>query len=140
MGILNIENLKFYIVLVNYCSGNGWIQLKMSPFIAKHSDQYACKSFKIDEPIYYIRRFVPKIDHSRVHHLLLFGCENKRFQSQDSVWDCDTHNFEAHRYRNIDSFTGPPCTGEGSILYAWTMNGTTFTLPDGIASLNSLLI
>lgn len=67
-------------------------------------------------------------DPHKVHHVLLYGCEEPG--SQDPVWDCGemspTKGGQENRYSQ-----SPICQTSPNILYAWAKGAPKFELPKG---------
>lgn len=60
--------------------------------------------------------FEPIAEQSKVHHMLLFGCQDAPANTVDDVWDC--------RMKSA-------CQGTDVVLYGWGRNAPPLTLPAG---------
>ncbi|KAI6203041.1 putative peptidyl-glycine alpha-amidating monooxygenase T19B4.1 [Aphelenchoides besseyi] len=74
-------------------------------------DDYVSVSIKAEPG--YIVKFQPHASADRVHHMLLYGCDQPAYQSQ--VWK-----------------GGATCAGSSHILYAWARNAPSLTLPENV--------
>ncbi|KAI6178356.1 putative peptidyl-glycine alpha-amidating monooxygenase T19B4.1 [Aphelenchoides besseyi] len=74
-------------------------------------DDYVSVSIKAEPG--YIVKFEPHASADRVHHMLLYGCDQPAYQSQ--VWK-----------------GGATCAGSSHILYAWARNAPSLTLPENV--------
>jgi hypothetical protein len=59
-------------------------------------------------------KFEPFADADRVHHMLLYGCDQPAFNAQ--FWK-----------------GGQTCAGNSHILYAWARNAPSLSLPENVA-------
>lgn len=60
--------------------------------------------------------FEPIAEQSKVHHMLLFGCQDAPANTVDDVWSCQMQS---------------PCQGTDVTLYGWGRNAPSVTFPAG---------
>lgn len=105
-----------------------------------HAEQYLCIAHQLaydEDGGQYIVGFNPRADAHRVHHMLMYGCQEPGVYQRDSpnlVWDCGMmHDSNAVGYNRPKSFEeGPVCHGTSNILYGWALDAPALKLPEGV--------
>jgi len=100
--------------------------IRMPGVQPQFNESYLCTSFPLDaEDTHFIVGFEPLADMHKVHHVLLYGCEDPG--SDESVWDCGEMNAMESRYSRR-----PICKTSPNILYAWAKGAPKLNLPEGV--------
>ena len=91
-----------------------------------NEDDYLCTSYKVNSNGgQYITEFKPNASNPiPIHHMLVYGCETapdpQTMIDQKNVWKCLGSDWE-------------DCGPEYSqLLYSWSRNASTYTLPKGV--------
>lgn len=132
-------------IIIAQCasSANGeQLAINMPDVRPDHAEQYLCVSKRVPftPADQYIVGFNPRGDTSRVHHMLLYGCQYPGVLLRDTpdvVWDCGrmhaNDNDDAMNSNQIGSYdNGPVCAGYQQILYGWALDAPSLKLPDGV--------
>lgn len=86
----------------------------------KQNDAYFCTATNVTGEELYIRRFEPRADSHKIHHIIIFGCSSLAGESRSSLyprtWQCSHANL---------------CSGM-RILYAWGRNAPALALPPDV--------
>lgn len=110
------------------------ISIRMPDIRPDHAEQYLCIAHRIpvDNKGLYITGFNPIADASRVHHMLIYGCEKPGIFQRDSpsfVWNCGEMHTEGNDDQTESFERGPVCGGgKQDILYGWAMNAPALKL------------
>lgn len=106
-----------------------------------HKDQYLCTAHRlpVSEKGQFVVGFEPHGDMSRVHHMLLYGCQFPGVLIRDTpdlVWDCGQMHSELGASNAIKSYdSGSICSGYQQILYGWALGAPALKLPDQVGFL-----
>lgn len=112
------------------------IDLRMPDIKPDYSDQYLCMAHRLScysSKSEYIVGFEPRGNSSRVHHMLIFGCELPGIYQPGSpkfVWDCSGMRNSESKQRSFEF--GPICNGPERILYGWALDAKSLKLPDRV--------
>lgn len=113
------------------------ISMFMPDIRPDHKEQYLCMAHRI--PVnsngHYIVGFNPRGDASRVHHMLMYGCQQPGFIETDTpnkVWDCGEMLADSSQELKKSYTVGPVCQGNQYILYGWALDAPALKLPDGV--------
>lgn len=114
------------------------ITIRMPDIRPDHGEQYLCMTRRVkpSKEGEFIVGFNPIGEASRVHHMLMYGCELPGIYQRDSpnfVWDCSQmHASFEERDRGVSFEEGPVCQGQQQILYGWALNAPATKLPEGV--------
>lgn len=109
------------------------VSIRMPDIRPDRAEQYLCIAHRlpVDAKGQYITGFNPKADASRVHHMIMYGCEKPGIFQRDSpnfVWDCGEMYTESNTNQAESFERGPVCEGEQHILYGWALNAPALEL------------
>jgi len=100
--------------------------IAMPGVIPQVNESYLCTAFPLDsEEMHFLVGFEPLADMKKVHHILLYGCEQPG--SEEPVWDCGEMSGAQGSFSR-----SPICKGTPNIIYAWAMGAPELALPKGV--------
>lgn len=114
------------------------ISIRIPDVRPDHAEQYLCMAHRVAPNLEgeFIVGFNPKSDASRVHHMLMYGCQMPGIYQRDSpnfVWDCSSMHSQNDDPDHQKSFEeGPICKGKQQILYGWALDAPALKLPKGV--------
>lgn len=138
MMIIFILVINVSILWIEASSAGHQISIRMPDIRPDHAEQYLCIAHRLpsDEDGRYIVGLNPKGDASRVHHMLMHGCELPGILQRDSpnfVWDCGEMGDEAsHGDETYER--GPVCDLRlhHKLMYGWALNAPALKLPESV--------
>jgi len=97
------------------------VEVIMPPRETLERDSYLCTRVALPEgrpedATFSLVGFEPIAEKSKVHHMLLFGCQDGPSDRKDDVWDC--------KMRQV-------CSTNDVVLYGWGLNAPAVSLPTG---------
>lgn len=97
------------------------VEVIMPPYETHTRDSYLCMRVPLPEgspedSTFSLVGFEPIAEQSKVHHMLLFGCQEGPANTKDDVWDCAMRS---------------TCKDNDVVLYGWGLNAPPVTLPAG---------
>ena len=101
------------------------IELVTKDAVAREMDTYTYTSAAMPDEPHYIARFEPKADMSKVHHMLLFGCEGLAASTKTRSGGMFSGGGQARGTLCLDSASEP-------FLFGWGMNAPDLVLPDNV--------
>ena len=97
------------------------VEVIMPPRETLERDSYLCTRVPLPEgrpedATFSLVGFEPIAEKSKVHHMLLFGCQDGPSNRKDDVWDCKMR---------------AACRTNDVVLYGWGLNAPAVSLPTG---------
>ncbi|GFO35718.1 peptidyl-glycine alpha-amidating monooxygenase [Plakobranchus ocellatus] len=111
---------------VSVCTAPGKtysLTIRMKEAIPTRPDDLQCTSIKLDPEESYIIKVDPHASKQTAHHMMVFGCEE--IDNNNPIWDC-------HAGESSGSNNSVCRGGERQILFAWAMDATSKSLPEGV--------
>lgn len=135
--ILKQDGLQFVLASFNHSNK---LTIRMPDIRPDHAEQYLCIAHRVpsDTRGHYIVGFKPQSNSSRVHHMLMYGCEEPGIYQRDSpnfVWDCsEMQQDDSNNGQMITYERGPVCNSNKKykIMYGWAMDAPALKLPNGV--------
>lgn len=135
--IIKLVSVATLLATAKLTVGSHELHLRMPDVRPDQADQYLCTAQRlpVDERGLYITGFIPEADASRVHHMLVYGCQLPGAFERDSprlAWDCG----EMHTSKDDDQgesfIRAPVCKGTLHMIYGWAMDAPALTLPKSV--------